>query len=652
MAVIENHNGDSLANVYSNGRNNYYGITGYPTTKFDGIITHVGGGSSSLYSLFLTKVNQRNAVQSDFTIDLSFEHGSGEDYTATAVIENVGNYSGTNLALQMVVTESHLDINWGLGDDVNSVNRLMVPNQNGTALDFSGGDTQTVELDFELEQYWAEENCELIAFVQDNSTKEILQATLRTMALAEYNLDVELADVAAIPEKLCHGEIAPIIQIKNKGAEALTSCNINFEVNGELVYTHPWTGELLFPFMETIEIPAFTFDALEENEILVYCSDPNGGEDQNPGNDEILKVTEATLQCTDYVVLILKTDANPEQTSYEFIGPNGNVLSEGGPFTQSYTYIKDTVYYTNMGCHQFFLYDSNGDGLATFYSVRSFVDGEMTTLHSGGTFGYVEETQFTAMVDGVQAAFTSDVSEGCSDLTVDFTDLSGGDVTTWNWTFEGGDPATSTDQNPTVYYAQPGVYDVTLEVSDGTNTNTMESTDFITVFELPDVQIAEIGDQCMNWPGFELTEGTPAGGTYSGPGVMDGWFYPEDAGIGTHTIAYTYTDENGCENVAEQTILVDACTGIGQLNANNPVRIYPNPVTSQATIEYVVGESTNVTVSIYNSIGMLVNEIRDNASGTGIRQFTVNTADYDNGIYFVTVTAGEKSFTQKMTIVK
>jgi len=302
-----------------------------------------------------------------------------------------------------------------------------------------------------------------------------------------------------------------------------------------------------------------------------------------------------------------------------------------------------------MGCHQFLLYDSNGDGLSTFYSVRSYVDGEMTTLHSGGTFGYVEETQFTAMMDGVQASFSSDVSEGCEELTVEYSDMSMGGVTSWNWTFEGGDPATSTDQNPTVYYATPGTYDVTLEVSDGSSTNSMTSEDFIHVFELPDVQIADIGDQCMNWPGFELTEGTPAGGTYEGPGVMDGWFYPEEAGAGTHTITYTYMDGNGCEDVAEQQIMVDACTGFGELDANSTMRIYPNPVTSQSTIEYFIGESTNVTVSIFNSIGMLVTEMND-TRGAGLHQVTVSTADFDNGIYFVKVSNSNLTETRKLLI--
>jgi len=47
---------------------------------------------------------------------------------------------------------------------------------------------------------------------------------------------------------------------------------------------------------------------------------------------------------------------------------------------------------------------------------------------------------------------------------VRFTDLSANFPTRWEWTFEGGTPATSTEQNPTVVYNTPGKFKVTLQV--------------------------------------------------------------------------------------------------------------------------------------------------------------------------------------------
>lgn len=79
------------------------------------------------------------------------------------------------------------------------------------------------------------------------------------------------------------------------------------------------------------------------------------------------------------------------------------------------------------------------------------------------------------------AAFDVDNNHPCDGETVNFTSNSLGDISEWNWTFEGGTPETSTDENPSVTYATPGTYSVTLEVGDGASTATITKEDFITV---------------------------------------------------------------------------------------------------------------------------------------------------------------------------
>jgi len=652
VAVIENHNGDSLANVYSNYRNTWNGISGYPTMYFDGQNPTVGGGSSSLYTSYLPKVNARLAIPSDFTIDLQFEHNTETNYTANIELEKVGTYTGTNIYLQVFVTESHLDINWGLGDDVNSVNRMMVPNQFGTALDFSGGNVQNIELTFDIEGYWNTENCELIAFIQDNSSHEVLQTAMKTMATPDFTLDAELFEVMNIPETMCAGILEPEVTIKNKGADILTTCNVNFEVNGDLVYTYPWTGTLAFTETDFIEIPEFTFSADDDNEIVVYISDPNGGTDDNPDNNSKTFNTTPPEDVTDMLILIMKTDDQPQQTSWKVFDATGNVVDEGGPYTQPQLFFKDTVFYQSPGCHQFVMYDEAGNGLSTYYTLRSFVDGTLTSIKSGGSFGYKESTHFNVLMDGINANFTMDENEGCEELTVNFQDESFGNVTSWSWEFEGGDPATSNEENPTVFYDTPGVYDVTLTVSDGTNNSTLTNEDCIAVFELPEVTFAEIDDMCVYWPEQELTTGAPAGGEYSGPGVVDGWFYPETAGIGTHTLMYTYEDANGCENYAEQTVYVDECVGIDNPTASLAMQVYPNPMTNSSVVSFNLNDNADVKISLFNNLGMEVMKVSESYMNAGTHKINLNLSDFENGIYFIRIQAGTQIHTEKVTLVK
>ncbi len=65
----------------------------------------------------------------------------------------------------------------------------------------------------------------------------------------------------------------------------------------------------------------------------------------------------------------------------------------------------------------------------------------------------------------------------CPGSNVQFSDASlGPDINQWQWTFEGGTPATSTDENPTVSFSSPGVYTATLTVSNPYGTDTEELT--------------------------------------------------------------------------------------------------------------------------------------------------------------------------------
>jgi len=82
---------------------------------------------------------------------------------------------------------------------------------------------------------------------------------------------------------------------------------------------------------------------------------------------------------------------------------------------------------------------------------------------------------------GLNPTFSADKTNITFGENVHFTDFSCGNPTSWQWTFEGGTPATSTDQNPIVSYSQAGTYDVTLTITDGTNSSTLTKSDYITV---------------------------------------------------------------------------------------------------------------------------------------------------------------------------
>ena len=77
--------------------------------------------------------------------------------------------------------------------------------------------------------------------------------------------------------------------------------------------------------------------------------------------------------------------------------------------------------------------------------------------------------------------FSAPQQAGFAPFTVTFTDNSTNTPTQWLWTFPGGSPATSTAQNPTVTYANGGLFDVTLNATNGCGNNTVTKTNYINV---------------------------------------------------------------------------------------------------------------------------------------------------------------------------
>ncbi|MFM1998737.1 MAG: hypothetical protein RL204_684 [Bacteroidota bacterium] len=102
---------------------------------------------------------------------------------------------------------------------------------------------------------------------------------------------------------------------------------------------------------------------------------------------------------------------------------------------------------------------------------------------------------------------------------------------------------------------------------------------YIEVLYEPTLLFVDSDQACVTDGPIGMT-GFPEGGIYLGIGVSGNLFYPEIAGPGNHTISYIFTDENGCANRADQTIFVDDCNGIHEIE-NTSVSIYPNPTLSQ-----------------------------------------------------------------------
>ncbi|MEI6684292.1 MAG: T9SS type A sorting domain-containing protein [Bacteroidota bacterium] len=184
VAVIEYHSynsGDPFNNPAAAARTSYYGITGYPTAFFDGTLSYVGGSNTqSLYTTYLPLYQQRYAVLSPLTIEMTGTN-VGNLYNINVTITKVAAITSTTLKAHLVLTESDIPYNWEGQTMINNTERLMVPDQNGTNINFTSGNTVVLNLSFTKDPTWVTNNCELIAFVQDNTTKECLNGAKKML---------------------------------------------------------------------------------------------------------------------------------------------------------------------------------------------------------------------------------------------------------------------------------------------------------------------------------------------------------------------------------------------------------------------------------------------------------------------------------------
>ena len=69
-----------------------------------------------------------------------------------------------------------------------------------------------------------------------------------------------------------------------------------------------------------------------------------------------------------------------------------------------------------------------------------------------------------------------------NETIIDFTDLSTNNPTSWEWTFEGGTPGTSSIQHPTeIIYTIAGYYDISLVASNEFGSDSLIQTIYVDV---------------------------------------------------------------------------------------------------------------------------------------------------------------------------
>jgi len=348
-------------------------------------------------------------------------------------------------------------------------------------------------------------------------------------------------------------------------------------------------------------------------------------------------------------------------------GDLGTVLGQNGTFTEDmnfyYSGENSWIDHINPIGEAFLIFENQSPnyGIAVAYDEGSYktigASFEFGGLADGASPSTKEELM-TQMLDffGITAVdlvanFTADVTEVCQDDLVNYQDISSGNVISWSWTFEGGEPETSTEPNPSVVYNNSGSFDVTLTVSDGSNINTMFMPNYITVHANPDIPAMPDGDDlvCTNNTYYSTytTTGSqnndsyvweinpPEAGTISGTGLTgtvswvsnwEGAAYIKVRGVNEFCSESEFSEEF--------EVSCQVCTGYDEFYPEKSIRVSPNP--SDGIFRITINEDlNNAVISISNILNETIYEINyDLNEGNS---FNIDLEGHDKGLYLLRI---------------
>jgi PKD repeat protein len=302
----------------------------------------------------------------------------------------------------------------------------------------------------------------------------------------------------------------------------------------------------------------------------------------------------------------------------------------------------------------------------------SFANGDVETVTLNFNLDPswpLADVEFVAGIQAENKEFLQGIKRAAIDLNVDFTanttqvgangtvsftnNTTGGYIgtpETYEWSFPGGTPATSTLQNPTVTYTECGTHDVTLTVNRGGQVKTVTRQAYIQVGPL--VNITSSPSDTSYWPFNPITlDATvddpnatylwqPGGETTPTITVTESQY-----GLGEHTFTVT-VNSMGCTIEKSHKVYFWGTVGKEDLRTAG-IQIIPNP--SHGQIEVYMSASGNYDLTILDLSGRVVLSlpgISTDAQG----KITAAIEKLVPGSYLVKVSGKESVFSQKLIV--
>lgn len=384
------------------------------------------------------------------------------------------------------------------------------------------------------------------------------------------------------------------------------------------------------------------------------CTQPcsNGGGGDNGGGD--------TADCTDnklYLTVVL--DNFGSENTWDIKNGAGTVVATGGPFPKASAgmVIRDTICVPD-GCYGFTMYDSYGDGMCCDYGQGSYSlkDTDGNVLAEGGEFTNSETSDFCApfqdnggddsclLIDfntypvetygGAQDAGTYQLLSNNTILKLEnnawksvMLDYTVTENTVIEFEFrssiEGEIHGVGFDNNSTISYNR------TFKVHGYQNWGVMEYDNY---------------EDNGEWKYYVI----PVGQFYTGE--FERFFFVTDHDSGQHNGNSYFRnikihEGNGCGNDLQE----EPDSGI--LQNDEKVEIFPNPASDQFQVNFSSRENSYYSIHLFNMMGQMVKQVNVETT-PGSNSAQINVSDLPQGTYILKMGEGENLVSERIVITR
>jgi hypothetical protein len=298
------------------------------------------------------------------------------------------------------------------------------------------------------------------------------------------------------------------------------------------------------------------------------------------------------------------------------------------------------------------------------------------------------------------ANFTSNVQNlPLGGGSVNFIDLSTNNPESWSWSFPGGTPSTSTDQNPVgITYSATGAYTVTLTTSNSFGPNMLTVVNYVKVAGVPltpfslesptnstTIMVSQNDPTLVNfvWGSstqdnsvkylFKIKKAGPSSETVimSNNNGLDTMISLRKSFLDSMAVSFGLTGDsvscswraaalNGLDTLNSTPFIVKIRripVGINQISSVIPEQFnlynnYPNPFNPSTVIRFDISKSQFVKLSVFNMLGEEVSNLVNENLTPGSYSVDFNASYLSSGMYFYRIETPGFVQTKRMVLVK